>query len=44
MIQMIYLQNRKKLKDFENELMVTSGDGPEKAIGSLGWTCTHGYI
>ena len=39
MIQM-NLQNRKRLTDVENELMVTRGEG----IGSLRSTRIHGYV
>ena len=37
MIQ-INLQNRKRLTDLENELVVAWGKG------QLGWTCKHYYI
>ena len=40
-----YLQNRNRLTDLENELMVTGGKGGgEGQIGSLGLTCTHCYM
>ena len=40
MIQM-NLQNRKRLTDLENQLMVAMGKGQ---LGTLGRTCTHCYI
>ena len=40
MIQ-INLQNRERLTDLENELMVARGKGQ---LGSLGKSCTHCYI
>ena len=40
-----YWQNRKKLTDLENEVMVAQGKGWEKGIvRELGWTWTHCYI
>ena len=41
------LQNRNRLIDFENGLMVARGGGKvgvKGELGSLGWTCAHGYI
>ena len=44
------LQNRKRLTDLENKLMVAGAGGREKDDGrkgwlrSLGWTCTHSNI
>ena len=39
------LQNRNRLTDFENELMVAEGkDGKRGWLGNLGWACTYCYI
>ena len=39
------IQNRKRLTDLKNELMVAEGkDGRKGQLGSLGWTGTHCYI
>ena len=41
------LQNRKRLTDLENELMVVGGWGKDEGkgqLGNLGWACTHCYI
>ena len=35
-----YMQNRRRLTDLENELMVARGKGWS---GNLGWSCTHCY-
>ena len=35
------LQNKKRVTDLENELMVA---GEKGQLGSLGWTGTHCYI
>ena len=46
MIQM-NLQNRNRLIDLENWLMVARGGGKvgvKEELGRLGWTCTHSYI
>ena len=40
MIQMTYIQNRNRLTDFENKLMVTKR---EKGEDKLGLTYTHYY-
>ena len=40
-----FIQNKTKLLDLENELMVTSRGGwGEGKLGSLGLMCTHCYI
>ena len=36
-----YLQNRKRLTDLENELMIAKGKG---WLGTLGRSCTHCYV
>ena len=39
------LQNRKRLTDLENKLMVDWGkDGDKVLLGSLGRSCTHCYV
>ena len=35
------LQNKERLTDLENELMIARGKGQ---LGSLGRSCTHCYI
>ena len=38
----MYLQNRKRITDLENEFMVTRGEELRKGeFGNLGLTCTH---
>ena len=39
--KLTYLQNRKRLKDLEHELMVVGGKGE---LGTLERSCTHCYI
>ena len=39
------LQNKKRLTDLENKLMVAGGKDKGKGwLGSLGWTCTNYYV
>ena len=42
----IYLQNRNRVTDVENKMMVTKGEKGwgERQIGGLGWIYTHCYI
>ena len=45
MIQINYLQNRNRLTDIENKLMITKGErGREGQIRSLGLADTYYYI
>ena len=45
MIQKIYFENRNRLTDFKNKLMVTKGKGGRKEwIGGLDWQCTFLYM
>ena len=39
-----YLQNRSRVTDVENKLMVTGGKRGKGQIGRLGLTYTHYYI
>ena len=39
-----YLQNRNRLTDIENKLMVTNGEREEGQIGRLGLTYIHYYM
>ena len=40
----IYLQNRNRLTDIENKLMITKGEGGDGYIRNLGLKCTYYYI
>ena len=39
-----YLQNRNRITDIENNLMVLGGKGREQEVGRLALTYTHDYI
>ena len=41
----MYLQNRNRIKNLENEFMVTRDEElRDREFGNMGLTCTHCYI